>query len=79
MDGAEVVHAVLYIPHVAKEVFGHLAGRFDGAGWSYWRAVHGIGEVSDRRRWWRVANKVGWDEDEEESGGYGYDGEKIWV
>lgn len=32
MEGAEIVHAVLEVSHVAEEVFGHFGGGFDGAG-----------------------------------------------
>ncbi len=32
MNGAEIIHAVLEIAHVAEEIFGHFSRRFDGLG-----------------------------------------------
>ena len=32
MCGAEVVHAILQVSHVAKEIFRHFGSGFDGAG-----------------------------------------------
>ncbi len=29
MEGAEIVHAVLKVAHIAEEVFGHLRGGLD--------------------------------------------------
>lgn len=67
MEGAEVIHAVLQVTHVAEKILGHFGGRPDGAGWGERRAVEGIGAVNygGWGRW--MTEEVGGDHTEEES------------
>ncbi len=40
MDGAEVIHTILQVAHVAEEVLGHFGSGFDDAGRGKRRAAH---------------------------------------
>ena len=65
MKGAEVVHGVLQVPHVAEEVFRGLPRWLDRAWRGDRRAVESVWYgIWLRRR--RMSDKVGWNEDEEE-------------
>lgn len=79
MEGAEVVHAVLEIAHVAEEVFGHFRGGLDSAGGSYGRAIEGIGTVGYGGRWCWVPDEVGGDHDEEEGSCERKDGQEVGI
>lgn len=80
MDGTEVIHAVLQVPHVAEEILGHFGSGFDNAGRREWWAVHGVSRcLGDRRRRRGMTDEECWDHDEEKGEGYGDDCEKVGV
>lgn len=79
MEFAEVVHAVLEIAHVAKEVFRHFRGGLDSAGRSYGRVVEGLGTVGYGGRWCWMPEKVGGHHDEEESSCERKDGQEVGI
>lgn len=80
MNDAEIIHTILQVTHVAKEILRHLAGRLDSAWWGQRGTIHGVRRgIGDRLRWWRMTSKVSWDQDEEQGAHYRNHGEEVGI